>query len=84
MLEANNSLLLERKCADPTQLIWCVLNFSAEKLVLDIPGHIHILKELVNSSSSVWLGPGEPSTTGLDQPISVSSESFIAYSAKYV
>lgn len=84
VLEAQNSLLLERKCADPTELIWCVLNFSTEQLVLDIPDHISILKELINSASLIWLGPGEPSSADLNHQIIVSPESFIAYSAKYV
>ncbi|RAJ27287.1 malto-oligosyltrehalose trehalohydrolase [Pedobacter cryoconitis] len=84
VLAAQNCLLLERKCADPTQLVWCVLNFSTQQFVLDIPDHIVILKELVNSASSTWLGPGEPATEDLTHQIIVPSESFIAYSAKYV
>lgn len=84
VLAAQNCLLLERKCADPTQLVWCVLNFSTQQFVLDIPDHIVILKELVSSASSTWLGPGEPATEDLTHQIIVPSESFIAYSAKYV
>jgi maltooligosyltrehalose trehalohydrolase len=84
VLETQNSLLLERKCSDQSNLVWCVLNFSAEPLVLNIPDHIRILKELVNSASITWLGPDESSWTGLTRQIVVPSESFIAYSAQYV
>ena len=84
VLEQQNSLLLERICPGQTTLIWCVMNFSAEQLILNIPDHIGILQELVNSASSAWLGPDKSSWTGLTRQIIVPSESFIAYSAQYV
>jgi len=84
VLEAQNCLLVERACADPRHVIWCVLNFSNEQLMLDVPDHIGHLKELVNSASLKWLGPGESSLAGLTRQIIVPSESFIAYSALYV
>lgn len=84
VLEEDNCLLLEQGTSGQDSLVWCVMNFSAHQHILDIPGHILISEELLNSAAAQWLGTGSTLIENNPKKIIVQPESFIAYTARYV
>lgn len=84
VLEENNCLLLEQGKSGRDSLVWCVLNFSTHQQTLNVPGHILILEELLNSAAVQWLGTGSPLIKNNPKQIIVQPESFVAYTARYV
>lgn len=85
VFQAENSLMIERKCVDADKSILCLLNFSSAVQQLSIPAHLSIAQKLVGSSDEQWLGPSATSAppTDLSLHLTIQPESFTAYSTFY-
>ena len=85
VFQAENSLMIERKCPDEDKSILCLLNFSSSVQQLSLPPHLTISEKLLDTSEARWLGPS--TTTNIQTDFSlhlvVQPQSFIAYTTFY-
>ena len=85
VFQAENSLMIERKCADENKSILCLLNFSSSVQQLSIPAHLTIDEKLLDSAEEKWLGPStsKNTPTNFSSHLTIQPESFIAYTTFY-
>jgi maltooligosyltrehalose trehalohydrolase len=85
VFQAQNSLMIERKCPEENNSVLCVLNFSSSVQQLAIPAHLSIGEKLLNTAEERWMGPVSASENiaDLSAHLTVQPESFIAYTTFY-